>query len=172
MSGTLGQKDTAGAVLDDCTDNANQTAGSHGLDRRSKRYFRRGVMRLVARFPKVHSRTIAVTGGAGDSCGPRCNFSRMKWVVHVMKMFLKVVLLAIVAIIVVKSLPLLVAAGFALAGALLGFIALAASAIAALIGSALVLAVLLSPIWIPILALIGLITLIKRGGRKNGGVAA
>ena len=69
-------------------------------------------------------------------------------------------------------LPLLVAAGFALAGALLGFIALGASAIAALMGSVVVLAVLLSPVWIPLLALIGLIALIKRSGRKNGGVAA
>ena len=89
-----------------------------------------------------------------------------------MKTFLKVGLLVIVAVIVVKCLPLLVAAGFALAGALLGFIALAVSAITALMGSALVLAVLLSPVWLPILALVGVIALIKRSGRKNGGVAA
>jgi hypothetical protein len=89
-----------------------------------------------------------------------------------MKTFFKVVLLVLVAVIVVKCLPLLVAAGFALAGAVLGFIALAASSIAALMGSALVLAVLLSPIWIPLLALVGLIALIKRSGRKNGGAAA
>jgi hypothetical protein len=85
-----------------------------------------------------------------------------------MKTFLKVVLLVIVAVIVVKSLPLLIAAGFALAGALLGFIALAVSALAALVGSAIVLGALLSPIWLPIFALVGLIALIKRGGRKNG----
>jgi hypothetical protein len=88
-----------------------------------------------------------------------------------MKTFLKVLLLVLVALIVVKCLPLLIAAGFALAGALLGFIALAASAVAALIGSAIVLGALLSPIWIPILAIVGLIALIKRAGRKNGGAA-
>ena len=109
---------------------------------------------------------------SGDRGATGCNFSRVNRVVFVMKTFLKVGLLVIVAVIVVKCLPLLVAAGFALAGALLGFIALAVSAITALMGSALVLAVLLSPVWLPILALVGVIALIKRSGRKNGGVAA
>ena len=89
-----------------------------------------------------------------------------------MKGCLKVVLLVIVALIAVKLLPLIFGLGCLLAGAVLGFIALVASAVAALIGSAIVFAAVLSPIWIPALAIIGLIALVKRSSRRSaGGVA-
>ena len=89
-----------------------------------------------------------------------------------MKNFLKIVLLVILAIVAVKFLPLIFAFGWLLGGALVGLIALAASAIAALVGSVFVLAAVLSPIWIPLLALIGIILLVKRSNRKTMGVVA
>jgi hypothetical protein len=85
-----------------------------------------------------------------------------------MKGFVKVLLLVIAAIIALKFLPLIFALGLTLAGALLGLIAAAASAVIALVGGVLLLALLLSPIWIPILALVGVILLIKRSNRNLG----
>jgi hypothetical protein len=84
-----------------------------------------------------------------------------------MKTFLKVLLVLIVTIIAVKLLPLTIALGFALGLALVVVAALGLSAIAILICVALALAALLSPIWLPILALFGLIALIKRGTRDR-----
>ena len=86
-----------------------------------------------------------------------------------MKGFLKVVLLVIVALVAVKLLPLIFGLGCLLAGAVLGFIALVASAVAALIGSAIVVAAVLSPIWIPALAIIGIIALVKRSSHRSAG---
>lgn len=89
-----------------------------------------------------------------------------------MKTFLKVLLLVIAAVVFVKLLPLIFGLGCLLAGATFGFIALAASVIAALLGSALVIMVVLSPIWVPILAVVGIIALVKRGARQSRGIAA
>jgi hypothetical protein len=89
-----------------------------------------------------------------------------------MKTFLKVVLLVIAAVVVVKLLPMIFGLGCLLAGAVFGFIALAASVIAALIGSALVVMLVLSPIWVPILAVVGIIALVKRGPRQSRGITA
>ena len=89
-----------------------------------------------------------------------------------MKGFLKAALLVIVALVAVKLLPLIFGLGCLLAGAVIGCVALVASAVAALIGSAIVLAAVLSPIWIPALAIIGLIVLVKRSSHRSaGGVA-
>lgn len=89
-----------------------------------------------------------------------------------MNTFLKVVVLLIVAIIVVKVLPLV----FGLIGmfvtGVVGLLAMGASAIAALVGSVLVLAALLSPIWVPVLLIVCLIALARRGTRRSGGMAA
>lgn len=93
-------------------------------------------------------------------------------VLQAVKTFLKIVVLVIVAIIAVKFLPLIFGLGCMLAAAVMGVIAVAASTIAALVGSALVLAVLLSPIWIPVLLLFALIAVIKRSTRKTGGIVA
>jgi hypothetical protein len=89
------------------------------------------------------------------------------------KSFLKVVLLILAAVIAVKFLPLIFGLGCLLAGLLLGGIAFGISAVAAFVACVIALLAVLAPIWLPILALVGLIILIKRGGtRKNGGVAA
>ena len=88
------------------------------------------------------------------------------------KNFLRIVLLVIAAIVAVKFLPLIFAFGWLLAGAVLGLLVLAGSAIATLMGSAFVLAAVLSPIWIPLLALIGIIALVKRSNRKSVGLVA
>jgi hypothetical protein len=50
VSGTLCQEDAASAVLDDGTDNANETAGSHEMNRRSKSGFRCGVRCVLVPF--------------------------------------------------------------------------------------------------------------------------
>ena len=89
-----------------------------------------------------------------------------------MKAFLKVVLLVIAAIIAVKLLPLTFALGCALAAGLLGLIVLGVSAFFAILIAAIVVVAVLSPIWIPILALTGLIALIKGDTRKSRGAPA
>jgi hypothetical protein len=88
------------------------------------------------------------------------------------KTFLKVLLLLVAALLALKFLPLIFGLGCAFALAVLGAIAVGASTIVALVGTALVVAALLSPIWVPILLLVGVIALVKRSGRKNGGVVA
>ena len=85
-----------------------------------------------------------------------------------MKTFLKVVLLIIVVLIAMKLLPLIFGLGWLFAGALVGALAFTASAIAAVAGSFLVIALILTPVWLPLLALIGLIALIKRSQGRNG----
>ena len=92
-------------------------------------------------------------------------------VIDSMKSFLKVVLLVIVAVIAVKLVPLTFALGCVLAAGVLGLIAVGASAIAALAGAVITLVAVLSPIWVPALAIVGLIALIKRCTRRNGGLA-
>lgn len=87
-----------------------------------------------------------------------------------MKTFAKVMLLLIVAVIAIKLLPLIFGLGWLVAGAVLGFVALGVSATIALMGSALVLVVLLSPVWVPFLAIFGLILLIQRNTRQERGV--
>ena len=89
-----------------------------------------------------------------------------------MKNFLKIVLLMLAAIVAVKFLPAIFAFGWLLAGAVVGMMALAGTAIAALIGSVFVLTAVLSPIWSPLLALIGIIALVKRSNRKSVGLLA
>jgi hypothetical protein len=89
-----------------------------------------------------------------------------------MKTFLKGVLLVIVALLAVKFLPLIFALGCLLAAAVIGLLAIGASAIAALLGSAIVLAAVLSPVWVPVLAIIGIIALVKRSSRRSAGLVA
>jgi hypothetical protein len=51
-------------------------------------------------------------------------------------------------------------------------IALGVSVAAAIFGVVVVLAAVLSPIWLPVLAVVGLIALLKRGNRRSGAGAA
>ena len=83
-----------------------------------------------------------------------------------MKTFLKVVLLVIAAVIALKLLPLTFALGCLLALSLVGLAVLGVSVIALLLGLTVVLAAVLSPIWVPVLVVIGLIALLKRDGAK------
>jgi hypothetical protein len=84
-----------------------------------------------------------------------------------MRTFLKVLLVLAAAILAVKLLPFTVALGFALGIALIVALALGVSAAAVLTVTALALVAVLSPLWIPILALVGVIALIKRLGRNG-----
>ena len=95
-----------------------------------------------------------------------------------MKTGLKIFLVLIAALLVLKLLPvILVMGGFSLAGlvvvvggllvAALGvLVLLGVSVSAAVLALALVVAVALSPIWVPMLAVIGLIFLLKKAKRR------
>ena len=93
-----------------------------------------------------------------------------------MKTGLKIFLVLIAALLVLKLLPvILVMGGFSLAGlvvvggllvAALGvLVLLGVSVSAAVLAVALAVAVALSPIWVPVLAVIGLIFLLKKAKR-------
>lgn len=94
-----------------------------------------------------------------------------------MKTGLKIFLVLIAALLVLKLLPvILVMGGFSLAGlvvvggllvAALGvLVLLGVSVSAAVLAVALAVAVALSPIWVPVLAVIGLIFLLKKAKRR------
>jgi hypothetical protein len=84
---------------------------------------------------------------------------------HGMKTFLKVLLIVALAILAVKLLPITLVAGciFAVGVALLAAVGVSLVALGLCISLAI--AALLSPIWIPVLALVGIIALIKRHRR-------
>lgn len=84
-----------------------------------------------------------------------------------MKSLLKVVLLLIAAVIAVKLLPLTLGLGILLGISLVGLAAVGVSVIALLLGLAVALVAMLSPIWIPVLAIVGLVALIKRSSRRS-----
>lgn len=83
-----------------------------------------------------------------------------------MKTFLKVLLIIALAIVAVKLLPLtLVVGGLLAAGvALLAVIGVSMLAIGTCLGLGLI--ALLSPLWLPVLALIGIVMLVKRHNRS------
>jgi len=83
-----------------------------------------------------------------------------------MKSFLKIVLLVLVALLALKLLPLTLALGCLLALAIVPLAVVGVSAIVILCGVALVVVAVLAPVWIPVLALVGLIALIKRCTRR------
>lgn len=87
-----------------------------------------------------------------------------------MKGFLKVVLLVLLAVIAVKLLPLTFALGCVLALAVLALTAVGVSFIAALVGGVIALVVALSPILIPVLAIVGLVALLKKSNDRPAGV--
>jgi hypothetical protein len=84
-----------------------------------------------------------------------------------MTTFLKVLLLVVLALILVKFLPWMFGLGCLLAAALVGLVAFGLSALVTLLGGVLVLAALLSPIWLPLLLIFGLIVLIRRLVRRT-----
>ncbi len=84
-----------------------------------------------------------------------------------MNSFLKVVLLILVAIIAVKLLPAMLALGFLPGVAVVALGAIGVSVLGALCLASAVLLAVLSPVWVPVLAIIGVIALIKRSGRRT-----
>ncbi len=79
-----------------------------------------------------------------------------------MKTFLKIALIALAVLIAWKLLPLTILAGCILAGIALAVLVVGASAAAVLFAVAVVAAAALSPVWLPILAVVGLISLVRR----------
>jgi hypothetical protein len=73
----------------------------------------------------------------------------------------------VLALILLKFLPWMSALGCLLAAALVGLVAFGLSALVTLLGGVLVLAALLSPIWLPLLLIFGLIALIRRLVRRS-----
>ena len=84
-----------------------------------------------------------------------------------MKSALKIFLLVIVCLIAVKLLPVTLALGAGLAAMIAVVVALGASAVAVLLVAALVVTALLSPLWFPVLLLVGIIALIRRCSRTS-----
>lgn len=84
-----------------------------------------------------------------------------------MNTFLKVLVLIVAAVLAVKLLPMTLAVGLMLAAGLVLFTILGVSALVVVLCVGVALAALLSPVWIPVLALVGVIALIKRLNRPS-----
>lgn len=84
-----------------------------------------------------------------------------------MNTFLKVFLIVIGAVIAVKLLPLAFGLVCGVAALLAGLAILGVSLVALLACAVLVVAAVLSPIWVPVLAIVGIVALCRR----NGGAA-
>lgn len=83
-----------------------------------------------------------------------------------MNTFLKVVLVVLAVIVAVKLLPVALAMACLVAGAVAVVGALGLSLAAGIVGMGLLLAVVLSPIWLPIMALVGIVALFKKVSAK------
>ncbi|MBI5424635.1 MAG: hypothetical protein HZA32_11185 [Opitutae bacterium] len=84
-----------------------------------------------------------------------------------MKTFLKVLLAAVLLIVAIKLSPILFVAALAglIVAAVLGAVGI--SLLAALVAVVIAFAVALSPIWIPVLCVIGLVSLFRRNGNAT-----
>lgn len=83
-----------------------------------------------------------------------------------MKSVLKVLLLVVAALIAIKLLPLTVLVGCVVALVLAGFAFVGVSVFALIVGLGIVIAAVLAPIWLPVLAIIGVVALVKRSNRR------
>jgi hydrogenase/urease accessory protein HupE len=88
-----------------------------------------------------------------------------------MKPFLKVLLLVVAALIAIKLLPLTVAVGCLVALLLAGLAFVGVSVLALVVGLGIVIAAVLAPIWVPVLAVVGIIALIKRTSHRPAATA-
>ena len=86
-----------------------------------------------------------------------------------MKGFFKILLLVILAVIAVKLLPLTFAVGCVLALCVLALTVVGVSLIAAVISVVVALLVALSTILIPVLAIVGLVVLLKKSNGRPAG---
>ena len=89
-----------------------------------------------------------------------------------MKSFLKILFVAALLIVAIKLSPVIFLGALVglLVAAVLGAVGL--SLVAALVAIALALAVALSPIWIPVLAVMGLVSLLRKNGQASLTAAA
>lgn len=79
-----------------------------------------------------------------------------------MKTFLKILLIVVAVVVAVKLLPIAFIAGCVAAGLLAALAVLGVSLAALLVCAALGVAAVLSPIWVPVLAIIGIVSLYRR----------
>jgi hypothetical protein len=87
-----------------------------------------------------------------------------------MKPFLKFALVLVLAVVAVKFLPALALAGV-IAGLTLGALVLGGISLAAiLVMVAVVVGVLLTPLWLPVLALVGVVALVRWVTRSSAAV--
>jgi lysylphosphatidylglycerol synthetase-like protein (DUF2156 family) len=84
-----------------------------------------------------------------------------------MKTFLRVLLVAVLVLVALKLLPVTLALGCVLGAALLAALAVGLSLAVAALGVALAVAAALSPIWVPVLAIVGIVSLCRRGRRAG-----
>jgi hypothetical protein len=84
-----------------------------------------------------------------------------------MNPFLKVVLVLLAALVAIKLLPLTMLFFGLLCAAIATMAALGLSAVAVLLAIGLTLALLLSPLWVPVLAIVGIVALVRAGTRKT-----
>jgi hypothetical protein len=84
-----------------------------------------------------------------------------------MKTFLKVLLVIVAAILILKLLPLALGLLVGLAALVAGIGAVAVGAIAAACCLAFIVIGVLTPIWLPVLVIIGLIALVKKLGNST-----
>jgi len=85
-----------------------------------------------------------------------------------MNAFLKLVLIVLCALLAVKFLPEMFAFGCLLAALLLGLAAVGLPLLAAACAAVLAFVVLLAPVWVPVLLIVGLVALVRRGARGSG----
>ena len=81
-----------------------------------------------------------------------------------MKTFWKILLIVVAVIVAIKLLPVVFFMGCLAAGLLAGLAVLGVSLAALLLCAALVVLAILSPIWIPVLAIVGVVALLRRNG--------
>ncbi len=84
-----------------------------------------------------------------------------------MKSFLKIFLLVVMALVAIKLLPFTLAGGCVLGLAVGVLIIVGASALAGVLAVAMGVVAVLAPLWIPVLAIVGLIAAIKRLNRRG-----
>lgn len=82
-----------------------------------------------------------------------------------MNTFLKVLVTAALVVVALHVLPALVGLGLGLGAILLAIVGIGVGVIAALLAAGVGLAVALSPIWLPVLAIVGLIALCKKAAK-------
>jgi hypothetical protein len=84
-----------------------------------------------------------------------------------MKTFLKIALISLVVLVAIKLLPVTLIALAIIAAVIAGALALGLSAAILIALIILACAAALSPIWVPVLAVVGVVALIRKASRKT-----